>query len=281
VARLFFALAILTLVGCDDRRSAIQDVRTKDMSDMLPEMALIPAGTFVMGSPESEPDRHPEREPQRTESVKEFYLGKYEITVRQYEKFADATSFKTEREIERDRSTWQDPTGGKWTQTLDHPAICISWEAANEYCQWLSKETGDHYRLPTEIEWEYACRAGTTTAFHVGDTLSRSDANFANYNGALKGPAMFQAIPLGTTRVGSYKANAFGLFDMHGNAFEWCADLSVNEGYAASRGYHIIRGGAWTMTESGYCRSAYREPFEGGNEMMGFRVVRDVSPSAR
>ena len=274
------SIALLVLTASFPSTGHSQSVRKKETANNAsspteyPEMVLIPAGKFKMGSPKSERDRN-EWEKQKELSVAEFYLGKYEVTFSQYKKFAEATGFKTERERDNDKSTWRNPTANKWTQGPKHPALCIDWQGASEYCKWLSKATGESYRLPTEVEWEYACRARTTTAFNVGKQLTTKDANFRNYNGSMEGIALLSAIPLGTKPVGSYKPNAFGLYDMHGNAFEWCSDLSVNEGYEASRGYHIIRGGSWNMSEASYCRSAYREPFEGGNEMMGFRVAKD------
>jgi formylglycine-generating enzyme len=165
-------------------QAPIEKVTSNNVSaNEYPEMVLIPAGKFKMGSPNSEPDRN-KWEKQKVVSVAEFYLGKDEVTFSQYKKFAEATGFKTERERNNDQSTWRNPTENKWTQGPSHPALCIDWQGASEYCKWISKATGENYRLPTEVEWEYACRAGSTTAFNVGKKLTTKDANFRNYNGS-------------------------------------------------------------------------------------------------
>ncbi|TAG04865.1 MAG: TIR domain-containing protein, partial [Cytophagia bacterium] len=174
-------------------------------------MVLIKGGTFLMGSPESEVDREND-EKQHSVSVSSFYMSKYELTVEEYEKYCSAT--KTKMPDAPDfNPNWKNKR---------HPIVNVSWEDAIAYCAWLSKTTGKTYRLPTEAEWEYACRAGTTTPFFTGANLTTSQANYHGdypYNGNAKG--IFRG---GTTEVGSFPPNAWGLYDMHGNVWEWCQD---------------------------------------------------------
>ena len=160
----------------------------------------------------------------------------------------------------------------------------ISWYEAEEFCVRLAKKTGREYRLPSEAEWEYACRAGTTTAFHFGEIIT---SEFANYNGNYA----YGSGPKGkyhqeTTVVGSFQVtNAFGLYDMHGNVWEWCADPwhenyrdAYSDGKVWELGgndkYRQLRGGAWYATPD-FCRSAYRNRFDAGKsyDVFGFRVV--------
>ncbi|MFO1066374.1 MAG: formylglycine-generating enzyme family protein [Pirellulales bacterium] len=246
-----------------------------------PEMVLIKAGRFVMGSPANEPGRDSYESQREVTIEKDFLMGKYEVTVGQYRSFCAKTGFRTEHERDGDDYDWDHPLS-HMHQTDDHPVLAISWDDANAYCAWLSKETGDQYRLPTEVEWEYACRAGTTTAFNTGDTLAPSDAA---YHGALPAVGRKQKTDnslSGSVPVWQFKPNAFGLYDMHGNAFEWCADVFKEQEYTESLSgkYHTIRGGAWSMQDTTYCRSAHREGFLGGNGMTGFRIVKELKPDA-
>jgi formylglycine-generating enzyme required for sulfatase activity len=166
----------------------------------------------------------------------------------------------------------------------DHPVETIPWPDAVEFCRQLSEKEGAKYRLPTEAEWEYACRAGTTTAFHNGITISTDDANYdgqkASYGKGEKGIFRDE-----TTAVGSFASNAWGLHDMHGNVWEWCADWhgeylasAVSDPTGPTEGTRrIVRGGCW-VTAAAICRSANRggtDP-ESWNFNFGFRVVRDL-----
>ncbi|SMP63896.1 Formylglycine-generating enzyme, required for sulfatase activity, contains SUMF1/FGE domain [Neorhodopirellula lusitana] len=262
---------MLLQVGCGTGSSA------SSIPVDCPDMVLIKAGTFVMGSPETEPGRGPNEPQKRVTIDADFYMGKYEITVGQFRYFCQQSKFQTDNEKKGDDYNWKRPYK-KAKPTADQAVLSISWDDANAYCQWLSRVTGDRYRLPTEREWEYACRAGTTTAFHTGGQLTKADANFSNYIGSTEGLAAISAVSLGTKVVGSYSPNAFGLYDMHGNAFEWCADVFTDERKSETRSgkYHTVKGGSWSMTSTDYCRSAHREGMDGGNGMMGFRVVREV-----
>jgi formylglycine-generating enzyme required for sulfatase activity/serine/threonine protein kinase len=287
------------------------------------KLVLIPAGKFIMGSPEEEvedpkaeePRHNPNESPQHPVTItKPFYLSACEVTVGQFKAFVEAEKYLTEAErdptlvwrwVEYDENekdengkrkfvgkfrkdetcNWLNPRFDKIKQTDDHPVVCVSWNDAWEFCQWLSRKEGKTYRLPTEAEWEYACRAGTTTPFAFGKSLSSYQANFDGsghlgpYGDAEEGPYL-----MGTKRVGSYKANAFGLYDMHGNACEWCHDWYQMNYYAVSppkdpqgheKGkYRVVRGGYWPHF-GGHCRSAWRwwyAPQE-SNNALSFRVV--------
>ena len=235
-------------------------------------LALIPAGTFLMGSPANEVKRRDNEVQHEVEITKPFYLGIHPVTQGQYKKVM----------LENPSYFTKDNGGGP-----NHPVEQVSWEDATEFCRNLSekseeKRLGRVYRLPTEAEWEYACRGGATSSkpFHFGDTLSMAQSNFADrypYGGDAKGQYMDR-----TTAVGSYQANAFGLFDMHGNVWECCADWFGSYptqpgkdpvGPATGQG-RVLRGGSWAV--SGHsCRSACRcadsPRYRGFN--IGFRVV--------
>jgi formylglycine-generating enzyme required for sulfatase activity len=162
----------------------------------------------------------------------------------------------------------------------------VRWNDAIEFCQRLSKLTGQVYRLPSEAEWEYACRAGTTTPFHFGETIS---TDLANYNGDYVYGEGVKGINQGkTTLVGSFKmANAFGLYDMHGNVWEWCQDTwhgnyvgAPTDGSAWTdendNNYHLLRGGSWILIPQ-ICRSAYRVHINYRDGNVGFRVVCEAA----
>lgn len=227
----------------------------------------IPGGSFLMGSPESEPGRRVTEGPVHRVTVRPFYMGETEVTVEQYQQFLAATGFRTPQ-------FWE-------VVQRPHPklpALYIRWEDAKAFCDWLSRVEGVTYRLPTEAEWEYACRAGSTTTFHWGDEITAAEANFD-----LLGGEDEQNPPV---NVGSYPPNAFGLHDMAGNAREWCLDLwhdnyvgAPVDGSAwvegAEASLPVYRGGSfWGGAEM--CRSAFRNvcthPESHFNQ--GFRVVR-------
>lgn len=223
------------------------------------KLVRIPAGKFVMGSPESEKGRW-KNEPQHEVEIKDsFFLGIHEVRVRDFRAFVEADGYKTEAETAGNESTWRNAIDA---QTDDQPVVRVTWNDAQAFCAWLSKKEGKKYRLPTEAEWEYACRAGTKTRFYNGDddaTLGEV-ATIGYYT---------------TTPVGQHKPNAFGLFDMHGNVYEWCEDL-----YEKGNSGRVIRGGGWDWCDNRLnCRSAWRgwqEPSKRLN-YLGFRVARDLS----
>ena len=237
------------------------------------DMILIPAGTFLMGSPKDELDRNDNEGPQHDVRVSSFFMGRYPVTQAQWRFVAGLT--QVNRELDLDPSNFKGD---------DHPVERVSWHDAVEFCDRLAKHTGRPYRLPTEAEWEYACRAGTQTPFYFGKTLTTELANYDGnytYNDGSKGEYRET-----TTSVDHFGiANAFGLCDMHGNVREWCQDhwhgsyegaptdgsawLSKDEN--ASR---VVRGGSW-IDSPGSCRSAFRSSFtpdDRGN-LIGFRVV--------
>jgi formylglycine-generating enzyme required for sulfatase activity len=226
------------------------------------EMVAIKSGSFIMGSPAGEKGRTSSESPQHLVTLAGFFMGKYEVTQAQYQAIMgnNPANFKGET----------------------RPVEQVSWNDAVEFCQKLSQMTGRNYRLPSEAEWEYACRAGTTTPFYFGETIT---ADLVNYNGT----STYASEPKSqyrqqTTPVGSFPPNAFGLYDMHGNVWEWCQD-TWHETYqgAPNNGtvwigndnlYRLLRGGSW-YNGPRVCRSAYRN-FYGPvvrNDVLGFRVV--------
>ncbi|TAF10991.1 MAG: serine/threonine protein kinase [Nostocales cyanobacterium] len=235
------------------------------------EMVFIPGGSFMMGSPEFEgnADEHP----QHQVTIEPFFMGKYPITQAQWKAVAALPKVTQPLNL--------NPTKFKGANL---PIDNISWYEAVEFCLRLSMKTGRNYRLPSEAEWEYACRAGTTTSFHFGETIT---SDLINCNGsetyAVEPKSRFRTK---TTDVGSFDvANAFGLYDMHGLVWEWCADPWHNNYHGAPADgtiwdlggdihRRVLRGGAWNFSAE-LCRSPSRSwnEAEGGLRMSGFRVV--------
>ncbi|MEH2234045.1 MAG: SUMF1/EgtB/PvdO family nonheme iron enzyme [Nostoc sp.] len=227
------------------------------------EMVQIPRGTFMMGSPEGEAERASDESQQHEVKVPGFFMGKYEITQAQYQAIMshNPSYFKGEK----------------------RPVEQVSWDDAVEFCQKLSKKTRKTYRLPSEAEWEYACRAGTKTPFYFGEMITK---DLVNYNGNFP----YGSAPKGeysneTTNVGKFPPNSFGLYDMHGNVWEWCQDV-YNDNYQGApkdgsawltgkdNNIRLLRGGSW-ISDARYCRSAYRDRSARANRNndVGFRVV--------
>ena len=247
------------------------------------EMVLIPGGSFMMGSPKKELERSNTESPQHQVTISPFYMGKYAVTQAQWQ--AVASLPQVNRELNPDQSHFKGE---------NRPVERVSWYDASEFCDRLSRYTGKHYRLPSEAEWEYACRAGTTTPFHFGETITTDLANYRGTdNEEYKWSGSYGSGPKGifreeTTPVGSLGiSNAFGLFDMHGNVWEWCAD-HWHENYeeAPSDGsiwssddndnqkFRVLRGGSWNNDPEG-CRSANRSRYLADHDRngIGFRVV--------
>ncbi|MBI4662918.1 MAG: SUMF1/EgtB/PvdO family nonheme iron enzyme [Verrucomicrobia bacterium] len=254
----------------------------------IPAMVRIPAGTFVMGSPATEKERDSNETQHTVTLTRDFYMSKYEVTQKEYLAVMGSNP---------SYFTTKDWNGNPINPDLNRPVEQVSWKDAMNYCAKVTASeqaagrlpAGWVYRLPTEAEWEYACRAGTSTAFHYGPALRGGMANFYSYweYDASVGSISLSDAPtyLGrTTTVGSYAPNAFGLYDMHGNVWEWCLDRywygsypsgSVTDPRGPSTGsFRVIRGGSW-FHYARYCRSAYRRHNspDGGYRNLGFRPV--------
>ncbi len=227
-----------------------------------PQMVLLPGGTYSMGSPASA--LAPEEQPQHTVDLKAFYLGRFEVTFEQYERFAAATG----------RSMPDDRGWGRGSR----PVIGVSWNDAQAYADWLSSQTGEAYRLPSEAEWEYAARAGTDSPFWWGYEVERNRANCFDCESDWD---FYSTAP-----VGRFAPNGFGLFDTAGNVMEWVADCyhasytgAPVDGKARSHpdcAKRVVRGGAFNKPADSM-RSAKRGAYPAGSrmEMLGFRVVRE------
>jgi uncharacterized protein (TIGR02996 family) len=249
-------------------------------------LALVPPGTFWMGAPPGEPYRDPDEGPRhRVEITRPFYLGVYLVTQQEYERLT-GTNPSWFRGGEGRRRT----AGGVDPRRL--PVECVSYNDGAEFCRRLSllpqeKGAGRAYRLPTEAEWEYACRAGTTTAYHYGHAIDSTRANIAEWEAD---PGEGSAVGR-TTPVGSYAPNAFGVFDMHGNVWEWCADWYSATYYRRSpakdpqgpkRGRtRVLRGGDWDSGQD-FCRCANRghNTLDARHNYNGFRVALSAGPRA-
>jgi formylglycine-generating enzyme required for sulfatase activity len=248
-------------------------------NDITLEMVAIPGGTFTMGSPQDEKDSYDDERPQHEVNVPTFFIGKYPITQAQWRAVASRTDLKVKQDLDLNPAYFKDrPDSDR------RPVEQVNWYDAVEFCARLSKLTGGEYRLPSEAEWEYACRAGTTTAFHFGETITGELANYDaiyTYADEPDGEYRQQTIP-----VGQFPPNAFGLYDMHGNVWEWCADTRhPNYDGAPTDGSAWIenkndncspwRGGSW-FNNPDLCRSAFRD-FSyrrvNSNYFLGFRVV--------
>ena len=225
-------------------------------------MLRIPAGSFLMGSPANEPERASDEGPQHEVRLEEFYLSQTPITQAEWRVVAGWP--KVELDLNPDPSNFKGS---------NRPVERVNWHEAMEFCRRLSDPTGRRYGLPSEAQWEYACRAGTTTPFHFGATLT---AELANYNGTfLRFFGRYNGGPKGvnrkeTTAVETFPANPWGLQDVHGNVWEWCEDhwhdnyqgapangRSWSIPAAGSEEKRLLRGGSWDSFPR-FCRSAYR-----------------------
>ena len=241
--------------------------KNPDLQAIVDNDVLIHGGSFLMGSPKDEQGRYDHKGPQRQVQVPSFYLGRYPVTRSEYARFAHAMGSSI-------NDKWRDPG---FKQGDDHPVVRVSWNDAQTYIEWLNLETGLAYRLPSEAEWEYACRASTSTRFWWGNDarLARLCANFSGNHG-------------GTTAVGSFKPNPWGLYDMSGNVWEWVQDCWNNsyqgprsDGLAWLKGdcsRRVLRGGSWNYFPD-YLRSASRSYITTGNRYynVGFRVSRTLA----
>ncbi|MDR2476727.1 MAG: formylglycine-generating enzyme family protein, partial [Treponema sp.] len=274
----------------------------------LKDMVLMPGGTFSMGSPATEPAREPNEGPRHEVTVSSFYMGKKEVTVGEFRQFVNDAQYTTTaqgngggRVVINDN--WEEKADASWenpyfSQDDRHPAVLVSWYDAVEYCNWRSAQKGlslaysidgstvtcnwdaEGYRLPTEAEWEYACRADTDGPFSTGDNITTSLANYdgnSPYNNNAKGEYR-QA----STRTLSFAPNSWGLYDMHGNVYEWCWDVYGNYGAAAQTDpkgpaagpNRVARGGSWYRSGK-FARSASRAAQNPAyrDSALGFRLV--------
>ncbi|MEM1240398.1 MAG: formylglycine-generating enzyme family protein [Cyanobacteria bacterium P01_H01_bin.26] len=244
------------------------------LGDAIPlQMLLIPGGTFTMGSPEDEIKRSVSEGPQHDMTVPQFFMGRYPVTQAQWRVVAAMPS--VDRDLEADPSKFKG---------ANRPVEQVSWYDVVEFCKRLSVHTGRPYRLPSEAEWEYACRAGTTTPFHFGKTLTTEVANYRGtitYGDGPEGDYREETTPVDHFDI----ANDFGLCDMHGNVWEWCQDIWHNNYNSAPTdgsawvtdgddSIRILRGGSWIYYPED-CRSARRINYQPGNryDISGFRVV--------
>ena len=226
-----------------------------------PEMVVIPPGKFMMGSPEEEPGRNDDEGPHHQVAIaKSYAIGRFPVTFEEFDFFCDATS----------REKLGDSGWGRGQR----PVINVSWNDAKAYCLWLSGQTGNSYRLPSESEWEYACRAGSVSAYSFGEVL---DEMQANVNGRVEK----------TSEVGAFTANAFKLFDMHGNVWEWCEDFyhgsyqkvpSNGEPMLLASGLRVLRGGSWVFgSRDARAACRYSLPPAVKFDSLGFRCLRVIT----
>ena len=304
----------------DDRKGAMDSVlgekeQTYYVNTLGMRFVRISSSSFQMGSPWT--DRHGAANERPVHTVvisRDFYLGAHEVTVRQFETFVNATSYRTDAEEGRSAKTW---TGRRWAaqkslnwrspglyQSPSHPVVCVSWHDAAAFCEWLSDKEGVAYRLPTEAEWEYACRAGSFTPYWWGANEQRAGflENVADETASEQWRVLTASrrwAPPGifpsndgytfTAPVAKLRANAFGLYDMIGNVREWCQDWYSKSWYARSgktdprgptRGLQrVVRGGSWAHGPLS-CRSGnrYREDPKNSSTAIGLRVVVPIGP---
>jgi len=252
-------------------------------TEMGLDMILIPGSTFLMGSPENEPERSEDEGPQHEVTIPTFFLGRYPVTQSQWQFVAGLPQINQKLD--------PDPSNFKGA---NRPVEQVSWLDAMEFCDRLSTYTHRTYRLPSEAEWEYACRAGTTTPFHFGETMTTDLANYCGIDQTIENKLYKGAYGRGpkgeyrqkTTPVDHFTiANAFGLSDMHGNVWEWCQDHWHSNYQGApidgsawlsedKDSNYVLRGGSW-FDYPGHCRSAYRFDHSPVSRSLdvGFRVV--------
>jgi sulfatase modifying factor 1 len=280
-------------------------------------LVRIPAGEFLMGTPPPQTDAQKEdyNEAERQHTVRitrDFYIGKHEVTRGAFAKFVDTTGYKTTLERTGGTGFGYDPASKSieilprfnWREVGyptrdDQPVFNIDWDDATAFCKWLTQKEGHTHRLPTEAEWEYVCRGGTKTQYSTGDDEDslKGFANLSDASFIAKYPAATWSVAWNdghafAAPVGSFRPNAFGVYDMHGNVWEWCQDWYAADYFEhsptddppgpATGTIHVLRGGAFTnrfrflrSADRDATRPKYRQNFT------GFRVVREMESQAR
>lgn len=292
--------------------SAAVAQETKDgemASKTLPTVKLVRISaqgkTFTMGSPKGELGVMSDETEHAVTLNSDYYLGVTPVTRGQFAAFVTDTGVRTDAEEgaggtgwDQDQKDWIRDKKFSWrnpghAQTDEHPVVNVSWNDALAFCNWLGKKDGQEYRLPTEAEWEFACRAGSTTRFGFGDdgeAMSKyanvADAKFREITGMTWGIKKSDGYAF-TAPVAQFQPNAFGLFDLHGNAMQWCSDVfgdypkepvtDPRGPEAGANSPRVIRGGCW-RNEPVYCRSAsrYKSPPTGAGLSTGFRLAAPV-----
>ena len=287
-------------------RELAESARQRLVGDKSDDMVLVKGGTFQMGSSEGGSDE----QPVHTVTIGNFYLGKYEVTVREFKEFIDASGYRTDAEKDGgsyfwNGKEWEKRSGINWkydaegilrpSSDYNHPVIHVSWNDATEYCKWLSQKTGKQYRLPTEAEWEYAAGNGnkhTKYSWGNGNPSGKQGGNVADETGKSKFSdwTIFNGYSDGyvyTAPVGSFNGNELGLYDMTGNVWEWCQDWYESDYYKSSPSSNpkgpatgssrVIRGGSWRSDPQG-CRVAFRADGSPGYRSVftGFRLSRTL-----
>jgi len=270
---------IYTLLNSNERVHTTTTTQSKD------GFVLIKRGSFMMGSNSGEADEKPVH---KVKIDYNFYIGKYEVTVGEFRKFIDATGYKVDTKSNGGcwiyDKKWQQKSDASWKkpyflQTEQSPVVCVSHNDTKAYTKWISKKEGTTYRLPTEAEWEYVARAGTTTKY-----------SFGSFDNRLGQYAWYSKNSLSKThKVGQKNPNRWGVYDMHGNVWEWCEDWYVDsykntprngsDNDSKSQNYKVLRGGSWFDISSNL-RSPFRvrgNPAYTSNNV-GFRVVSVVHP---
>jgi formylglycine-generating enzyme required for sulfatase activity len=256
------------VLTAEQERALVSGASFHECAKDCPEMIVVPAGEFMMGSPETEKDRGDYEGPQHKVSIASaFAVSKFDVT------FADWDSCVSVGGCPE----VSDSGYGRGTK----PVINLTWDEAGKYVKWLSRMTGQPYRLLTEAEWEYAARAGTTTAYYWGDEIGKGNANCIGCESQWDGRE--------TSPVGSFKPNAFGLYDMAGNVFQWVGDCyhdnyndAPADGSAWTNGdcnRRVLRGGSWVNAPRSL-RAANRFGFStvGRDDGLGFRLARTLNP---
>jgi len=294
IALVMLAL-IIVVVGCGSVTQEQQKVFTNSIGMKL---VYIHPGEFLIGSPSEQIDQDSDEGSQHRVRISEgFYMGIHEVTRGQFSAFVQDSGHKTDVEKEGwayawKGSSWDKVKGASWrnpgfSQQDNHPVVCVSWNDAKVFCEWLSRKENTTYRLPSEAQWEYTCRAGTQTQYSFGD----ADEDLYKYGNYADSSTSFPWRDKGhndgskfTGPVGSMKPNPFCLYDMHGNVWEWCADWHDKDYYSKSPGVdptgptsgeaHVLRGGSW-YDDPWICRSAIRGRITplSLRKSHGFRVV--------